>query len=245
MGVTKSEIMEGLVSLGVRPGMMLEVHCSLSSFGMVEGGAPTVIDALKNTVGKEGAIVMPSFTLSPNQPCDDADRELGIKLKIRILTDENEPSAMGIVSDTFRKMPDVVTGRGTFRVSAWGANAEKHSRGFQYLIDSGGYALLLGVDIYRLSAMHYVEDAMPAEIKNRFRAPQKARELYPEDKWFIEAWTPEAKPWYTIQDRAYKKGFITEKTIGKSKCMLLKVKEVIELYRCALQNEAFELYGLK
>lgn len=42
--------------------------------------------------------------------------------------------------------PDVQTGRGIFRVSAWGKDAVRHADGFQHLIDSGGYALLLGVD---------------------------------------------------------------------------------------------------
>lgn len=55
---------------------------------------------------------------------------------------------------------------------------------------------------------------------------------------------PTAKPWYIIQERAYKKGYIKDIMIGSSKCMLVQVKNVIELYKLALQNEAFEIYGL-
>ncbi|MCR5701342.1 MAG: AAC(3) family N-acetyltransferase [Lachnospiraceae bacterium] len=48
--VSKDNIKMGLVKLGVEPGMILEVHSSLSSFGYVDGGAITVIDAIKEVV---------------------------------------------------------------------------------------------------------------------------------------------------------------------------------------------------
>lgn len=231
--------------LGVKPGMALEVHCSLSKLGFVDGGAETIINAIKQVVGNDGAIVMPSFLLSPNLPLNETDRKLGLTAKIRILQGDDELNAMGIVSDTFRRMPDVITGQGIFRVSAWGRDADKHSLGFQHLIDTNGWALLLGVDIYRLSSMHYVEDSLPAEISNRFKPSKEALELYPADQWFIEAWEPPVKPWYTIQDRAYENGFIRDGMIGNGKCMLLQVREVVELYRQALQTDPFGLYGLK
>ena len=151
---------------------------------------------------------------------------------------------MGVLADTFRKMPDTVTGQGVFRVSAFGKDAETHSLGFQHLIDSNGYALLLGVDIYRMSSMHYVEGSMPGAIRDLFRPSDEAKAAYPESEWFIEAWTPQAKPWYTIQDRAYQMGYIADARIGNSKCMLVQVKPVVELYRWALENEPFALYGL-
>jgi len=245
MIITKAEIENGLMRLGVTPGMLLEVHCSLSSFGNIEGGAKTVIAAMKSIVGADGTIVMPSFKFSPEMPLGEQDKKLGLTLKIKILTDDNEKSAMGIVSDTFRKMPDVMTGEGVFRVSAWGKDAEKHSSvGFDHLINLDGYALLLGVDIYRMSTMHYVEEDMPDEIKSKFKPSEEARKTYPESDWFIESWTPIAKPWYVIQDRAYEKGFISDTMIGGTKCMLVQVKNTVELYRQALQNEPFELYGL-
>ena len=243
--ITKTDIEKGLFTLGVKVGMMLEVHCSLSRFGHVDGGAITIIDALKSAVGTSGAILMPSFKLSPNLPLSETDEKLGLTLKIKILRDCNEKSAMGIVADTFRKMPDVVTGEGTFCISAWGFDAEKHaSMGFQHLIDSNGYALLMGVDIYRMSSMHYVEGDMPDEIKNKFKPSKEARAIYPESDWFIESWKPTARPWYVIQKRAYEKGYIQSVKIGNAECLLVEVKSTIELYRQALQNEAFKLYGV-
>lgn len=242
--ITKLDIENGLRKLGVKNGMALEVHCSLSKFGYVDGGAATVINALMQVVGKEGAIVMPSFMLSPNIPLNDTDRKLGLTLKIKILQSDEERNAMGIVSDTFRKMSDVITGQGLFRVSAWGQDADKHSLGFQHLLDQNGHALLLGVDIYRLSSMHYVEDILPDDIKNKFKPSNEARKLYPDGQWLIEAWEPSVKPWYTIQNKAYENGYIKDGYIGDCKCMLLKVRDVVELYRQALETNPFELYGM-
>jgi aminoglycoside N3'-acetyltransferase len=225
--------------------MALEVHCSLGQFGPVDGGAETVIAALMQAVSEEGAIVMPSFRLSKNLPLTEEDRQLGLALKIRLLPEDAERSAMGIVADTFRKRLDVRTGSGIFRVSAWGRNADQHATGLQHLIDSGGYALLLGVDIYALSAMHYVEDALPEAIRTRFKPSPEALARYPVDQWLTEAWSPPAKPWYQIQAAAYAQGLISDTTIGRARCMLLPVLPVVALYRQALLERPFELYGLE
>jgi len=55
--MTKIEIENGLMQLGVTAGMMLEVHSSLSSLGYVDGGALMVIDALKHIVGRGCEII--------------------------------------------------------------------------------------------------------------------------------------------------------------------------------------------
>ena len=52
--VTKQDIVNALAELGVKPGDLLEVHSSLSSFGHVEGGAAAVVEALMEAVTEEG-----------------------------------------------------------------------------------------------------------------------------------------------------------------------------------------------
>ena len=112
------------------------------------------------------------------------------------------------------------------------------------MIDHGGYALLLGVNIYRLSAMHCVEEAMPVDIKARFAPTEDMLARYPKDDYFLESFEPATKPWYEIQTQAYKAGMITDGMIGDSKCMLFQVKPVVELYREALLTRPYELYGI-
>jgi len=60
--VKKSELLSGLRSLGLRRGDNVVVHCRLSSFGHIEGGADTIIDAIQASVTGEGTVVMPTYS---------------------------------------------------------------------------------------------------------------------------------------------------------------------------------------
>jgi aminoglycoside 3-N-acetyltransferase len=152
---------------------------------------------------------------------------------------------MGIISNTFRQKEDTILGKGTFRVVAWGKDANLHAEaGFGRIINCGGYALLLGVDIYRLSSMHYMEDAMPQFIRDKVSPSSEINEMYPPNEWMIGCWVPQNKPWYKIQEKAYSMGLIKDCTIGNAKCMLLPVKSVVELYRTELLENAHGFYEL-
>ena len=245
-GLTKHDIIQGLKIIGLSQGMFVEVHGSLSSFGYVEGGANTIIYSLMDVVGKEGAIVMSTFPLSIPQELSEIDIKRGLTYKIKVFSpDSDEKSGMGIISDTFRKMPDVLTGTGRHRVSAWGKDKDKNCQGFSNLIENDGRALLLGVDIYRLTSMHYVESKIPEEVRNILEPSDEILKYYPADQWYIETGNPPIKAWYKIQDEAYKKGYIIDHKIGNSKCMFFKIRNVIGLYEEAIDKDPLGLYGLK
>lgn len=57
--MTKERIKADLVQLGVKKGMILCVHSSLSSIGWVNGGAVALIQALMETLSEEGTLIMP------------------------------------------------------------------------------------------------------------------------------------------------------------------------------------------
>ena len=77
--VTEEKLVREFQAIGVQPGMTLEVHSSLSSFGFVEGGADTVIRALKTAVTEEGSLFLPALRLSRERPLTERDRSLGIE----------------------------------------------------------------------------------------------------------------------------------------------------------------------
>lgn len=244
--VTYEDILVGLKEAGLQQGLLAEVHSSLSSFGQVDGGAETVIRALMDAVGPEGGIVMPAFRISPPLPMDDWDMARGMTLKLKILPEDHKGrSGMGVIADTFARRPDVMTGKGLFRVSAWGKDREINSQGFQNVIDSGGLGILLGVDIYRLSSMHYMEGELPEEIRAIFRPSEEVRQRYPEEEWFVETGVPPVMAWYKIQDEAYRRGYIRDTYIGTCKCMSFVVKDVVGLYKEALETDPLGLYGLR
>lgn len=226
--------------------MELEVHSSLSSFGYVEGGAEAVIEALMECVGESGSIFMPALRLSPVLELTEKDRAMGITSKIKVLPENAERTDMGIISDTFRRRKDVVTGSGIIRTAGWGRNAQKAvNSGLDYIIHNGGKALLLGVDIYKLTAMHYVEDILPKAISDIFAPNEEMCKEYPPDEWFIEAGEPPVKPWYTIQNMAYEKGLIRDGYIGNCKYMFFDIWDVVSIYKEELEKNPFALYGLE
>lgn len=241
--MNQNEMIRELQKIGIGQGTQLEVHSSLSSFGYVEGGAEALIGALKETVTETGSIFMPALRLSPDLPLSEDDRNNGIIRKIKILQDSEIRSRCGIVADTFRLLPDTRAQEGTFAIAAWGKNADKVDTGLGYLIDHQGKALLLGVDIYSLTAMHYVENNMPEEMGRVFKSPGMDS-LYSPDEWLIEDGEPPVKAWYRIQDMAYDAGLITEGRIGRCKYLYFTISDAINLYKEALQNDPFELYGL-
>ena len=243
--VTKEQLRTALEELGVEKGMTLEVHSSLSSFGELEGGAMTVIDTLEELVTEEGSIFMPALRLSPELPLTDDDKALGITVKIKILPPDAERTAMGLVADTFRKLPDTFAGQDTISTAGWGRHGkEALTGGLDYAIHHGGKALLLGVDIYKLTAMHYVEGATPEDISKRYEPTEAVNKIYPPDEWLIECGHPPVKAWYKIQSAAYEKGLIKEAMIGNCKAMFFDIHDAISIYENELRTDPYGLWEL-
>ncbi len=153
---TVSEIAADLRFLGLFEGMNLAVHSSLSSLGNVEGGAEAVIDALLDAIGREGTLVMPTFTFPPEPVFEPAAT----------------PSTMGLIPETFRRRERVLRSlHPTHSVAAFGPLAghivEGHPGATALGVDSplhrlaisGGYVLLLGVR-HTSNAMVHVGEAV-------------------------------------------------------------------------------------
>ena len=151
--LTKSDLMRGFRDLGLQGGDIVFVHSALSTLGYVEGGADALIDALLETVGPEGTVVMPTFGTSG---VFDRDRS---------------PTGLGTVPEVFRRREGVFRSlHPTASVAARGAKAEEivrdHIRAetahgedtpYKRIADSGGYVMLIGVDQDRSTMLHSVE----------------------------------------------------------------------------------------
>lgn len=243
--VTKHQLYDGLKDLGIGKGMILEVHSSLSSFGELEGGAMTVIDTLKELVTEQGSIFMPALRLSRELELTDEDKAMGITVKIKVLSRDEKRTAMGIVADTFRALPDTHTGTDIISTSGWGKYGEKAlSTGLGYAMNNGGKALMLGTDIYKLTAMHYVEDITPQDINEMFAPDEAINRKYPPGEWFMEKGHPPDKAWYKIQDTAFEKGLIRECYIGDCRVLFFDIKEVVSIYENELRRDPYGLWGI-
>ena len=116
---TRSKLRQDLRSLGVETGNILFIHSSFKSLGPVDGGAGTVIDALKDAVGDQGLILMPSFNLLD-----------GRVLRAESWNVETTPSTVGWITEYFRLMPETLrSDHYSHSVAALGKGAKEFTSG--------------------------------------------------------------------------------------------------------------------
>jgi len=175
--MTRLEIVRDLRRLGVQRGDVLLVHSSLSSMGMVDGGAETVIDALLEAVGvgSDGTLLMPSFQ-------NGMEYELarrGCVFDVRTSVCE-----LGIIPESFRRRAGVARSvNPTHCTAGTGRRAAELLAGhhlchvsvgkgspYDKLVQAGGKILLLGVTHKSNTTLHFVE--------NTGGAPTVSRELF-------------------------------------------------------------------
>ncbi len=249
MELNKEDIIKGLQGLGLAKGDAVEVHSSLSRLGNVIGNAPAVVDAIMDTVGNNGSIVMSAYPLSLPVPLTAEEKARGIAWKVRVLDpDSDEKTGMGVIVDEFKKRPGIAFGQGIHRTCAWGKNAELLSQGYKHLLDIEGKTLLLGVDIDRCSSMHIAEELVPIpdKINNIFNVPEDILKDYPEDKWGVGCGdTCGGDPWGKVRDEADKKGLIIKGKIGLADCMFFKTKDLVDIFANLRKRDPYGLYGVE
>ena len=248
--VTKEDIKDGLKRLGIKPGCILGVHSSLSSFGHVEGGADTVLEALFETVGQAGTIVMSTYLVEPSVELTEQDIARGISWKVKrfAFDDLNTPSGMGIIADTFRRRPDVVRWYDPVHsVSAWGKDADIYCQSFKPLVEADGWILLLGVQMDRCSALHIAEGQvrLPEDIKRlmEWKVPEELLKVYPPDEWLFGCegrWGD----FLIVQQEAETLGMIESRTIGMATARLFEAKPMVGLYKKLLMENPYRMFGV-
>lgn len=175
--VTPNDIITALKEVGVQTGQAIMVHTSLRSLGYVCGGAQSVIEALIQSVGDQGTIMMPTQSwknLDPSagvywqEPEEwwDVIREY-IPAYDKRLTPTN---TMGAVSEMFRQWHGTLRSDHPARsVAAWGRYAqdltENHdlsdifgdSSPIGRLYELDGSVLLIGVGYDKNTSLHLAD----------------------------------------------------------------------------------------
>jgi aminoglycoside 3-N-acetyltransferase len=161
--VTRSELYNGLLELGLKPGDKLNIHSSLSSFGHLEGGAETLISVIQEIITEDGLLMMPTFTYG-REPFDI----------------EKTPSQTGKVTEVFRQMPDVIRSEHpTHSFAIWGKEKEKFALNHRTesafdknsplykLVEAGGKILFVGVDHTANSLIHVAQELADVDYIDR------------------------------------------------------------------------------
>lgn len=109
--LSRDEVAEQLRAMGVERGGVLLVHTSFRAVRPVEGGPAELIGALRDALGPEGTLVMPSWTGDDDTPFDPA----------------TTPAAddLGVVAQTFWRMLGVARSEHPFAFAAAGPRAAR------------------------------------------------------------------------------------------------------------------------
>jgi aminoglycoside N3'-acetyltransferase len=148
-------LVDQLRKLGVRAGAVLVVHTAFSRIAPIEGGPRALIDALAAALGPSGTLVMPSMSDDDDTPWDVAATPC---------------RGMGVVADTFWRMPGVLRSDNPHAFAAHGPRAAAivaaHPLDVPHGLDSpvgrvyelDGQVLLLGVGHDADTTIHLAEN---------------------------------------------------------------------------------------
>jgi aminoglycoside 3-N-acetyltransferase len=193
--VTIATIVSDLTALGVKPGMTVLLHSSLSRLGWVCGGAEAVVQALQTALGPTGTLVMPTFSTGLSEPSywerppvPEAWWET-IRETMPAYEPRTTPTrGVGAIPECFRTYPDVQrSAHPQCSFAAWGAHAEAliqdHALDFCFsersplarLYAAEGYVLLLGVGHANNTSLHLAESraGYPAKAAVSNGAPMR------------------------------------------------------------------------
>lgn len=240
--ITRDTLCDDMRRIGVHGGQRLEVHSSLRQIGWVDGGAVTVVQALMDVVTPTGTLVMSAYPVSKPIPLTAEEQQCGLVAKVRLYDlAYRGASGMGVIADAFRDANAVLLGPGFHRVAAWGRDATRYCAGYQELYADDGWALLMGVDITRMSSMHLAEVGITQSIDATTVLPASLQRQYPSSDWYLQYRTPgtpvPVDTWLEIQAQADVQGWIRRGLIGHAPSMLVRIRPVIDMYRQRLLHK--------
>ncbi len=170
----QNQLARELTALGLRPGDCVMMHSSLSALGPVDGGAETVVDALRDAIGSEGTLIVPAFRDNvwadgenfTNSDCDCSSADG--------LCHSQQPGLQGVIAEAVRRRPGSL--RSCHPTHSWVALGPAardlligHRQSptmcgpgnpFEELVRRNGCLLLLGVQVNTVTLWHYYEERL-------------------------------------------------------------------------------------
>jgi aminoglycoside N3'-acetyltransferase len=223
--VSRPELANQLRALGVEEGGVLLVHTSFRAARPVEGGPVGLIQALRDAIGPAGTLVMPSWSGDDDVPFDP-------------LTTPAPPS-LGIVADTFWRLPGVLRSSHCQAFAAAGPEAARVTSGplplpphipespVGRVHDLDGQVLLLGVGHDADTTLHLAEilAGVPYRVPSHCTVLQDGRPIrieYEENDHCCERFAL-ADQWLRAQ------GLQSEGRVGHAQARLARARDIVKV----------------
>ncbi|HBW1917889.1 TPA: aminoglycoside N-acetyltransferase AAC(3)-IIe [Klebsiella pneumoniae] len=253
---TRKAITEAIRKLGVQTGDLLMVHASLKAIGPVEGGAETVVAALRSAVGPTGTVM--GYASWDRSPYEETLNGARLDDKARRTWPPFDPATAGTYRGFGLLNQFLVQAPGARRSAHPDASmvavgplaetlTEPHELGHalgegspvERFVRLGGKALLLGEPLNSVTALHYAEAV--ADIPNKrwvtYEMPMLGRNG--EVAWktaseydsngILDCFAIEGKPdaVETIANAYVKLGRHREGVVGFAQCYLFDAKDIV------------------
>jgi aminoglycoside N3'-acetyltransferase len=223
--VSRAEVADQLRELGVGEGGVLLVHTSFRATRPVEGGPVGLIEALRDALGPGGTLVMPSWSGNDDEPFDPLSTPA--------------PPSLGVVADTFWRLPGVLRSSHPQAFAAAGPEAGRITSGplplpphipespVGRVHDLDGQVLLLGVGHDANTTLHLAElmAGVPYRVPSYCTVLQDGRPFridYEENDHCCERFAL-ADEWLRAR------GLQSEGRVGHAQARLARARDIVEV----------------
>ena len=248
--LTMSALIADLRALGIQPGQHLMVHSSLRTVGPVDGGAETVLEALRIVAGDRGTIVVPAQTaensrsspafLAATAGFTDAEFIRYLAAMPGFDPAVTPSSGMGVFAEYLRTRPGAVrSSHPQTSFAAIGDRAAEFTSGHAldchlgensplgWLYQAGAAVLLLGVGYAACTAMHLSEYLLPGERPRRVYQCFTMGEGVRREREFVDVCLTDSD-FEVIGAWIDREPFVRHGRIGAAYCRLIPVRDIVD-----------------
>jgi aminoglycoside 3-N-acetyltransferase len=228
-----SDIVKSLQEAGIKKGDTVFVHSKVSAFGKLltfdrDFLLGSLTDTIKEAVGREGTIIMPTFTY-----CLDEGETYDV---------DNSKSTVGVLTEFFRKQNDVIrTTHPNHSVAIWGRNKDKlfdvskdtfnENSIFGRLHKINGKIVFLGAPFQSCTFIHYIEQMhkVPYRRMKTFRGKViKDKKSYDEEISFYNKYGVFFSSFLRLEYYLMDKRLMKNVTLGAGKILTIDSKDLFD-----------------
>jgi len=258
--ITVESMLQDLKNIGICEGDTILVHSALSSIGWVCGGPQAAVQALQQSVGANGTLVMPAQSSDWSDPADWENPPVPtdwidiIYREMPAFDPAVTPSrGMGRIAELFRTIPGTVrSNHPQVSFCANGLHAEVitsiHELTPQFGMDSPlgrmydlqAKVLLLGVSYDSCTSFHLAETQIDSMPTKRMGAAvcENGQRVW---RWF-EDFHYDSEDFNQLGEQFEEQSGVVVGNVGNAECRLFHIKDAVDFAKRWLQSNRMGLH---